>query len=39
MENLRIENYNLKKDLKEKEGFMNALIDDYCEQGVIDDEE
>lgn len=37
LENAKIENYNLKKNIKEKEDYINALIDDYCEQGVMDD--
>lgn len=39
LENARIENYNLKKDVKEKEGLINAFYDELTKSGVIDDAE
>ena len=36
---LQIENYNLKKDIKSKNDFINALLDGFCEQGLIDEAE
>ena len=34
-----IENYNLKKAIKSKNDFINALLDSFCEQGLIDQAE
>ena len=39
LETARIENYNLKKDVKEKEGLINAFYDELTKSGVIDDAE
>ena len=39
LENARIENYKLKKDVKEKEGLINAFYDELTKSGVIDDAE
>lgn len=39
LENTRIENYNLKKEIKSKSDYINALLDNYCEQGLIDEDE
>ena len=39
LENMRIENYNLKKDIESKDEFINALLNTYCEQGLIDEAE
>ena len=39
LENTRIENYNLKKDIEAKNGLINSLLDNYNKQGLIDEDE